>query len=161
MTSEGVAKVIQFDPVILTTSARQPHRTVATWIARAVCVAVLGLVGLAGCGSSSKPAYCSARTSLENSIKQVTSLSPSSGIGALEAAFTNIKTDANTVISQAKGDFPSETSAIKSSVDSLTTAVSALESNPSPGNIATVTGAASNVVNSFKSFVDASKSKCS
>ena len=160
--SEGVAKVIKFDPVTLTTSARQPHRTVTTWIARAVYVAVLGLVGLAGCGSSSsKLAYCSARTSLENSIKQVTSLSPSSGIGALEAAFTNIKTDANTVISQAKGDFPSQTSAIKSSVDSLTTAVSALESNPSPSNIATVTGAAGNVVSSFKSFVNASKSKCS
>jgi len=151
--------------VTFTTSARQPHRTVATWIARAVYVAALGLVGLAGCGSSSssssKPAYCSARTSLENSIKQVTSLTPSSGIGALEAAFTNIKTDANTVISQAKGDFPSETSAIKSSVDSLTTAVSALESNPSPGNIATVTDAACNVVSSFKSFVDATQSKCS
>jgi hypothetical protein len=159
--AQGVAKVVQFDPMTLTTSAKPPHRTVASWIARVVCVVVLGLVALAGCGSSSKPAYCSARTSLENSIKQVTSLSPSSGIGGLDAAFTNIKTDANTVISQAKGDFPSETSAIKSSVDSLTTAVNALKSNPSPSNIATVTGAASNVVSSFKSFVDASKSKCS
>jgi len=147
--------------VILTTRARQPHRTVATWIARAVYVAVLGLVALAGCGTSTKPAYCSARTSLENSIKQVTSLTPSSGIGALEAAFTNIQTEANTVISQAKGDFPNQTSAIKSSVDSLTTAVSALESNPSPTNIATVTGAAGNVISSFNSFLDASKSKCS
>jgi len=160
---EGVAKVIQFDPMTLTTSTRQPHRTVATSIARAVYVAALGLVGLAGCGSSSssKPAYCSARTSLENSIRQVTSLSPSSGIAALEAAFTNIKTNPNTVISQAKSDFPSQTSAIKTSVDSLTTAINALETNPSPSNIATVTGAASNVVSSFKSFVDATKSKCS
>ena len=82
-------------------------------------------------------------------------------IAALEAAFTNIQTEANTVISQAKGDFPNQTSAIKSSVDSLTTAVSALESNPSPTNIATVTGAAANVISSFNSFLDASKSKCS
>ena len=145
----------------MTTSARQPHHTVARWIAPVVCVAVLGLVALAGCGSSSKPAYCSARTSLENSIKEVTSLSPSSGISALEAAFTKIKTDANTVVSQAKSAFPSETSAIKSSVDALTSAVNALKVNPSPSHIATVASAAGNVVSSFKSFVDASKSKCS
>jgi hypothetical protein len=90
----------------------------------------------------------------------VTSLSPSSGIGALQAAFTKVKADANTVVSEAKGDFPSETSAIKSSVAALSTAVDALRANPSAGNIATVVGAAGNVVNSFKSFIDASKSKC-
>ena len=126
-----------------------------------MCVVVLGLVALAGCGSSNKPAYCSARTSLENSINEVTSLSPSSGISALQAAFTNIKTDANAVVSQAKSDFPSETSAITSSVDALTSAVSALTANPSASQIATVVSAAGNVVSSFKSFVDASKSKCS
>jgi hypothetical protein len=126
-----------------------------------VCGSVLGLVALAGCGGSSKPAYCSARTDLQNSIREVTSLSPSSGIGALEAAFTKVKADANTVVSEAKGDFPSETSAIKSSVDALTSAVNALKANQSAGNIAAVVGAAGNVVSSFRSFVDASKSKCS
>ena len=141
--------------------ARQPHRTVARWIAQVMCVVVLGLVALAGCGSSNKPAYCSARTNLENSINEVTSLSPSSGISTLEAAFAKIKTDANTVVSQAKSDFPSETSAITSSVDALTSAVSALTANPSASQIATVVSAAGNVVSSFKSFVDASKSKCS
>ena len=139
---------------------RQPHHTAAKWIAQVVCVSVLGLVALAGCGSSSKPAYCSARTSLENSIKEVTSLSPSSGIGALQAAFAKVKTDANTVVSQAKSDFPSETSAIRSSVDALSSAVNALKANPSASDIATVVGAAGNVVSSFQRFVDASKSKC-
>ena len=88
-------------------------------------------------------------------------MSPSSGISALEAAFTKIKTDANTVVSQAKGDFPNETSAIKSSVDALTSAVNALKTNPSPSHIATVASAAASVVSSFQNFVDASKSKCS
>jgi hypothetical protein len=122
-------------------------------------------VGLAGCGgssgSSTKPAYCSSRTSLENSIKDVTSLSPSSGITDLQTAFTNAKSAANTVVSQAKKDFPSETSAIKSSVDALTSAVNALSVNPSPSQIAGVVSAAGSVVNSFQSFVNASKSKCS
>ena len=88
-------------------------------------------------------------------------MSPSSGVGALEAAFRKIKTDANTVVGQAKSDFPSETSAIKSSVDALTSAVTALKTNPSPSHIATVASAAASVVSSFKNFVDASKSKCS
>ena len=125
------------------------------------CVVVLGLVTLAGCGSSSsKPAYCSARASLENSIKDVTSLTASSGISSLEAAFTKVKTDANTVISEAKSDFPKETAAIRSSVDALTPAVKTLKANPSAANIATVATAAGNVVKAFESFVDASKSKC-
>jgi hypothetical protein len=145
----------------LTTSPGQPRHAVAKWIARVFCVVVLGLLALAGCGSSSKPAYCSARASLESSIKEVTSLSPTSGIGALQTAYTKIKADATTVVSQAKNDFPSETSAITSSVDSLTSAVNALKANPSAGNIATVASAATTVVSSFQSFVDASKSKCS
>ncbi|MGA9856342.1 MAG: hypothetical protein WBQ18_00695 [Solirubrobacteraceae bacterium] len=145
----------------LTTSARQPHHTVARRIVRVVCVAVLALVTLAGCGSSSKPAYCSARTSLENSINEATGLSPTSQISALEAAFTKVKADADTVVIQAKSDFPNESSAIKSSVAALTSAVNALKANPSPSRIATVASAAANVVRSFTSFVAASKSKCS
>jgi hypothetical protein len=146
--------------VILSTRARQPHHAATRWITRVVCVAVLWLVTLAGCGSS-KPAYCSARTNLENSIKGVTSLSPSSGISALEAQFKKIQTDANTVVTQAKSDFPTQTSAIKSSVDALTSAVNALQANPSASQIATVASTASSVVSSVKSFVDASSSKCS
>ena len=144
----------------LSVNTRQPRHAAARWNARVVCVAVLGLVALAGCGSS-KPAYCSARTDLENSIKEATSLSLSSGTTALEAQFKKVQTDANTVVSQAKGDFPSETSAIKSSVDALTSAVNALPANPSASQIATVISSASSVVSSAKSFVDASSSKCS
>ena len=125
-----------------------------------VSVAALGLIALAGCGSS-KPAYCSARAELENSIKGVSSLSPTSGISALQDAFTKIKTDADAVVTKAKSDFPNQTNAIKSSIDALTSAVNALEANPSAGQIATVTGAASNAVSSVKSFIDASKPKCS
>ena len=154
----------------LSASARQPHHVAephhvaARWTARSVCVAALVLVGLAGCGgssSSTKPAYCSARADLENSINGVSSLSPTSSVSALQAQFQKVKTDANKVVTQAKGDFPTQTSAIKSSVDGLTSAVDALTANPSATQIATVISAASNVVSSVKSFVDASSSKCS
>lgn len=140
---------------------RQSYHSATRWI---VPVAVVALVALAGCGgssSSSKPAYCSARTDLQNSIKGVTDLSPSSGVSTLQAEFHKVKTAADKVVTQAKSDFPNETSAIKSSVDSLTSAVNALTSNPSAGQIVSVTTAASTALSSVQSFLDASKSKCS
>jgi hypothetical protein len=145
----------------LSAIARHSRQVAAGWTARSVVVAALVIVALAGCGGSSKPAYCSARADLENSIKGVTSLSLSSGVSALEAQFQKVKTDANKVVTQAHGDFPTETSAIKSSVDKLTSAVDAAKANPTPAQIPKVAGAVSTVVSSVKTFMDASKSKCS
>ena len=123
-------------------------------------MAVAGLVVVAGCGSS-KPGYCSARTGLENSIKGLTSLNASSGVSGLETQLEKIKSNATAVVNAAKSDFPSETSAIKTSVDSLTSAVKTLTSTPSAGQIAILAGDATTVVNSVKSFVSATSSKCS
>ena len=60
-----------------------------------------------------------------------------------------------------RGDFPTETSAITSSVSALKNSVTALPSSPSAGQIATATKDAASVVSSVTSFVDASNSKCS
>jgi len=122
--------------------------------------APVALIALAGCGSST-PAYCSARTNLENSIKGLTSLNPSSGISGLQAQAKTIESDATALVSAAKSDFPSETSAIKTSVDTLQQAVKSLPSSPSVTQIASITADAASVVSSVTSFVDASKSKCS
>ena len=48
-------------------------------------VVAVALVALAGCGSS-KPAYCSDRTNLENSVKNLPSVTSSSGISGLTVA---------------------------------------------------------------------------
>jgi hypothetical protein len=127
----------------------------------AVCLVAAGLVGVAGCGGSSKPAYCSDRSNLESSIKGLTSLSASSGISGLKTQLTTIQSDANKLVSSAKSDFPSQTSAIKSSVAALESAVKALPSNPSATQLGPVAAAAASVVNSVKSFMDVTSSKCS
>jgi hypothetical protein len=143
------------------TSPRSRPRRVGTRLhLPLVCVAVVGLIALAGCGSS-KPAYCSDRANLENSIKGLTNLNVSSGISGLQSQLTKIQSDANALVNSAKSDFPSQTSAVKSSVDALTGAVKTLQSSPSAAQIATLAGDASNVVNSVKSFTDATSSKCS
>ena len=124
-------------------------------------VAAGALIALAGCGSSSKPAYCTDRTNLENSIKGLTSLSASSGVSGLKAQLTTIASDATSVVNAAKSDFPSQTSAVKTSVDALQGAVNALPSSPSATQVAGIASDAASVVNSVKSFTAASKSKCS
>ena len=124
------------------------------------CVLVAALIWLAGCGSS-KPGYCTDRTNLTNSVKGLTNLNPSSGISGLQSQLQKIETDANAVVTAAKSDFPKETSAIKSSVDQLGSAVQGLSSSQTAAQIGKVASAASNVVNAVNSFVSASGSKCS
>jgi len=121
-----------------------------------VLAAAATAVTLAGC-SSSKPAYCTDRTNLTNSVKGLTS----SGVSGLKSQLKQIQTDATTLVNSAKGDFPSETSAITSSVSALKNSVTALPSSPSTAQIATAAKDAASVVSSVKSFVDASNSKCS
>jgi hypothetical protein len=124
------------------------------------CLAAAALVGLAGCGGSSKPAYCSDRSNLQSSVKGLTSLNPSSGVSGLKTQLQTIQTDATKLVSSAKSDFPSQTSAIKSSVAALESAVKALPSHPSATELGPVATAAASVVSSVKSFTDATSSNC-
>ncbi len=123
------------------------------------CAIVMVAIAAAGCGSS-KPAYCSARTDLENAVKGLTSLNVSSGVSGLKSQLEKIDSAASKVVSQAKSDFSSQTEAIKSSVDSLTAAVKGLPSNPSAGQVAAVAADESKVVSSVQSFTHATSSKC-
>jgi hypothetical protein len=125
-----------------------------------VIAAATAAIALAGCGSS-KPAYCTDRTNLQNSIKGLTSLTASSGVSGLKTQVNQIQSDATTLVNSAKSDFPTETSAITSSVNALKNSVAALPASPSAAQIATVTKDAGSVVSSVKSFMDASNSKCS
>jgi hypothetical protein len=142
-------------------SARSRASRVDTW-ARAVValVAVVGVIAMAGCGSS-KPAYCTDRTNLESSVKGLSHPDLSNGLSSLEAQLKKIESNATTLVNSAKSDFPTETSAITSSVDALKSAVTQLASDHSAANIAAVTADAASVVKSVQSFTDATNSKCS
>ncbi len=132
--------------------------------ARRVCLALavgVALVGAAGCGSSSKPAYCKDRSTLESSIKALPGLVKSADLSGLQTQLTTIQADATTLASSAKSDFPSQSSAVKSSVDTLKTAVDGLPSSPSASQIAPVALDAATVVSSISDFTKATDSKCS
>jgi hypothetical protein len=136
------------------------RRSRGAWIRVSLVFATAAtVVTLAGC--SSKPAYCTDRTNLQNSVKGLTSLNSSSGVSGLQSQVKQIQSNATTLVNSAKSDFPSQTSAITSSVNALKSAVAALSSSPSAAQIATVTKDAASVVSSVKNFMDASNSKCS
>jgi hypothetical protein len=134
---------------------RAVHVTVAL-------MAALAVLGAAGCGgSSSKPAYCGDKTTLQNDVDALKSSLSSGDVSSLSSQVSTIKTDATTLVSSAKSDFPSQTSAITTSVDSLTTAANALPSNPSTSQIAALAVDAASVLSSINSFSDATSSTCS
>jgi hypothetical protein len=121
---------------------------------------VLALVAATGCGGSSKPAYCSDRSNLEQAVKDLPSSITSGGASGLQSQVTTIESDATALADAAKSDFPSETSAMKSSIESLKTEVQGLPSNPSTSDLAAIALDATAAVNAVKAFTSATKSKC-
>jgi hypothetical protein len=115
---------------------------------------------LAGCGSS-KPSYCSSVKDLENSIKALPSTDViQNGVSGLQSALTKVQDNATAAVNDAKGDFPSETTALKTSVNELANSVKALGSSPSPAAVVQVGTQASAVVTAVKNFTSATSSKC-
>ena len=125
----------------------------------------IALVALAGCGGSSKPSYCSDRSNLQNSVKDLPSAASSAAssrdVSVLQSQVAKVQADATSLVNSAKGDFPTETSAVKSSVGTLQGAVKALPASPSATDIAPIAADAASVVTSVQTFTSASKSKCS
>jgi hypothetical protein len=107
--------------------------------------AVLALLGLliggaliAGCGSSSKPAYCDPVAKTENAVKSLPTVQDvkKNGVDTLKSALSTLEQNATNAINQAKSDFSSQTTALKNSVDSLSSAVKQLTSSPSAATLA-------------------------
>ena len=124
-----------------------------------VLAAAATAVTLAGCGSS-KPAYCTDRSNLQNAVNGLTSLTASSGVSAWESQAQKVHTAATALVNSAKSDFPSQTSAITSAVNGLKSSAAALRSSPSAATIVAVTQAASGVKSSVTSFKNATSSQC-
>jgi hypothetical protein len=132
--------------------------------AGALAAALLAAAALAlsGCGGSSKPSYCSSVDNLKSSIKAIPSTNiVASGVNGLKSAIEKVQAASTTAVNDAKSDFPSETSALKSSVDTLSATVKSLSSSPSASTLAQVPSQVSAVVTAVDNFSSATKSKCS
>jgi hypothetical protein len=133
-----------------------------------IFAAAVSIIAIAACGStgtsastaSSRPAYCADRTSLQNSVKGLTSLSPSAGVSGLQTQVDKVKTSATHLANATKNDFPSQSNALNSAITALQNSARTLASNPSGAHIATVTKDAGNVVTAARNLVDATSAKC-
>jgi hypothetical protein len=126
----------------------------------AVALAATALLA-AGCGSSDKPDYCSNVSDLQQSVDNLKSVPPESGaLSNLQTDLQKVQTDTNAVVSSAKQDFPSQTSALQSSVSSLSTAIKQLPASPTAQELAALVPDISSTVTAAKNLSSATKSAC-
>jgi hypothetical protein len=115
---------------------------------------------LAACGGG--PEYCSAREDLEQSVRGLgdVQLVASGGVQELRSQLEQIEGDARALVSSASSDFPAETEAIESSVDTLKGTLEGLPSSPEPADLARAATETGAVVTAVQEFVAASDSEC-
>jgi hypothetical protein len=130
-----------------------------------VLAAVLALAGLAaGCSSSStssKPAYCTAASQLKTSVHNLGNVTINvHDLSSVQTAVGKVQANAKTFASEAKSAYPSQTTALKTSVSSLQTAVKSAMSQPSVTTVAAVVSSATQVKTAASSLQTAVKGKC-
>ena len=135
----------------------KPSRTVTVRASVALPAAVL--MALSGCG---KPQYCSDRSDLQNSVRDLGNIHvlQTGNVDQLKSQLQKVQADAKKVTSSAKSDFPTESSALQSSVSTLKTAVQHLPPSPSRQQLKPVAADAASVVASARRFKQATDSKC-
>ena len=115
----------------------------------------------AGCGSDSKPDYCSNVSDLQQSVDDLKNVQlNSSTLTTLQTDVQKVQTNADAVVSSAKQDFPSETSALKSSVSTLSTTIQQLPPSPTAQQLLAVAPQISSTVTAAKNLSSATKSAC-
>ena len=129
------------------------------WIV--VALAIAALVA-AGCGGDDKPAYCSNVSDLQQSVGDLKNvqLSESGALSTLQTDLQKVQSDANAVVSSAKQDFPRQTSALTSSVSTVSTTIKQLPASPTAQQLAPVAHEISSVVTAAKDLDSATSSAC-
>ena len=140
-------------------SAARSRRTA---FAALLAVLVAGVL-LAGCGGSSKPAYCHPVAKTKDAVKSLPSLQEvqQKGVGTLTSALDTLKTNAMKAADAAKSDFSTQTTALKTSVDALSGTAKQLAASPSAQTLARLAGELSAVGTAAKNLESAVSTKCS
>ena len=132
-------------------------RMLSTMVAPAAAALVA-----AGCGGDDKPAYCSNVSDLQQSVDDLKNvqLKESGSLSTLQTDVEKVQSDADAIVSSAKEDFPNETSALKSSVSSLSTTINELPSSPTAQELAALAPDINSVVTAAKDLDSATSSAC-
>jgi hypothetical protein len=129
-----------------------------------VPAAVLVLATLAaGCSSSSssKPAYCTAASQLKTSVQDLGNVNINvHNLSSVNTAVSKVQADAKTFASEAKSAYPSQTTALNTSLSSLQSAVKSAMAQPSLTTVAAVVSSAAQVKTAADTVQTAVKGKC-
>ena len=122
--------------------------------------ALVAALALVGCGSDDKPEYCSKTDDLKGAVEDLKDDATSANIDNIKSDLATIETDAREVVSAAKQDFPTQTTAVEAAVSGLSTAVQDLPPSPSPQELLQLTAFVSSAANAVKAFADETQSEC-
>lgn len=123
--------------------------------------AVLVLSGLAAGCSSSKPAYCAAASQLKSSVQDLGNVTINvHDLSSVNTAVSKVQADAKTFASEAKSAYPSQTTALKTSLSGLQAAVTSAIGQPSLTTVAAVVSSVTQVKTAASNLQNAASGKC-
>jgi hypothetical protein len=130
-----------------------------TWLL--VAAAVLVLSGLAaGCGSS-KPAYCTAASQLKTSVHDLGNVTINVHVlSSVKTAVSKVQANAKTFASEAKSAYPSQITALRTSLSGLQAAVKSALDQPSLTTVAAVVSSITQVKTAAGELQNAASGKC-
>jgi hypothetical protein len=132
-----------------------PHR----WALVLAAALVLATVA-AGC-SSSKPAYCTAASQLKTSVQDLGNININvHDLSSVNTAVSNVQADAKKLASDVKSAYPSQTTALKTSLSGLQAAVKSAMAQPSLTTVAAVVSSVTQVKTAADNMQTAVKGKC-
>ncbi len=123
--------------------------------------AVLVLSSLAAGCSSSKPAYCTAASQLKTSVQDLGNVTINvHDLSSVNTAVSKVQADAKTFASEAKSAYPSQTTALKTSLSGLQAAVTSAIGQPSLTTVAAVVSSVTQVKTAASNLQNAASGKC-
>jgi hypothetical protein len=126
-----------------------------------VPAAALVLSGLAAGCSSSKPAYCTDADQLKTSVQDLGNVNIDvHDLSSVDTAVSKVQADAEKFAADAKSAYPSQTTALKTSLSSLETAVKSAMGQPSVTTVAAVVSSVTQVKTAADTVQSAVKGTC-
>ena len=100
------------------------------WVLVPAAVLILSGLMAAGC-SSSKPAYCADAANLKTSVSNLGNVDvATNGLSSLQTALSSVQASASTLTTDAKSAFPSQTTALNTSLSALAAAITSAKGQP-------------------------------
>ncbi len=134
-------------------------------LAAFAAASLTGALLLAGCGSSSKPAYCAQVDNFKESVKTLedVELSPTN-IGTIKTDVEKVGTSAKELKTAVGTEFEPQINAMKKSVEALGKTVESVASSPSTSAIVTAISTAGTQIEALKHSAqevqEVTKNKC-